>query len=428
MGKIILFLLFICPLVWPEMSPAQMSDDSKGFISFKKNFYPIIMAENSCVRCHSEKNPDFNPAFAVSDAKKSYDYIKHNHFFDPKNVSDSILLKGAQPNMAGKFGMTKETLIGALQKWWDEGEREMPLESQAQSTTQKSETVQTTMLDNTANLPDLETIDVFNKAVVKKASHFVSINASANEPIEFDMGSSSGVGYNENLHRVKLTNSFEFQSTDVTQLQWYLVMKDQTQVSANPFYFQSENYCDSGSYPKPSEHLPSMCKHHPVENVSYDDIQLFLKRLNSLSTTYNYRLPTEAEWEYMAHAGLPSEYAYGWGNDFDGNYAWYDGNSGRRTHEVATKEGIPSPQNMNELIYDMAGNVWQWVQDWYGDYPSGTQTDPPGPSSGSDRVLRGGSWDFDPQFLRSARRGSYSPGFRYYGSIGFRLVRTPRNP
>lgn len=121
-----------------------------------------------------------------------------------------------------------------------------------------------------------------------------------------------------------------------------------------------------------------------------------------MQNEYVYRLPTETEWEFVAKSGLPADYSYGFGGDFDPSYAWFYGNSNNRTHEVALKNGVPSPQDLNEYLYDMSGNVWQWTEDWYdsnyglGEAQLNNQlnnmvTDPVGPSTGSLRVLRGGS-------------------------------------
>lgn len=152
----------------------------------------------------------------------------------------------------------------------------------------------------------------------------------------------------------------------------------------------------------------------PVENVSWDDCQDFIRKLNTL-TGKNFRLPTEAEWEFAARGGNKSRgYKYAGSNNI-GDVAWYEDNSGSKTHVVGTK----SP---NELgIYDMSGNVWEWCQDWYGDYSSASQTNPTGASNGSGRVLRGGSWDFNARYCRSSNRGDYTPDYRYF-SLGLRLV------
>ena len=278
---------------------------------------------------------------------------------------------------------------------------------------------------------------VFDESVVGKAGRFVALKASVQSPIEFEMGSPETQvdrGYGEKLHKVRLTKSFEIQSTDVTQLQWHMVMKDTKM--ATPSYFKNQTNCDPGNFMnvKATDGTQAgICKNHPVEQVSWDDAKKFIKKLNTMQNTYTYRLPTEAEWEYVAKAGLPAEYSYGWGGDFDGNYAWYSGNSKNQTHEVGTKNGVPSPQNPNDLMYDMSGNVWQWIEDWYGEnygltpeQLKVTTQDPQDPSTaGSNRVVRGGGWSYDARVLRSGVRSGYGPGNRYNG-LGFRLVRTGR--
>ncbi len=280
---------------------------------------------------------------------------------------------------------------------------------------------------------------VFDKSIVGKAGHFVKIKATVQNPIEFEMGSPATqkdrYDYNEKLHKVRLTKAFEIQSTDVTQLQWYMVMKDTDK--ATPSNFKEKSNCDTGNFMSvktTTDAQAGICKNHPVEKVSWDDVKEFIKKLNTMQNTYTYRLPTEAEWEYVAKAGLPAEYSYGWGSDFDGSYAWFYGNSKNQTHEVGTRQGVPSPQDLNDLMYDMSGNVWQWVEDWfdanYGLTPEQlkvTTQDPQGLSTaGSDRVMRGGSWGTDAQnLLRSGDRYGYDPGSRDY-DVGLRLVRTGR--
>ena len=128
-----------------------------------------------------------------------------------------------------------------------------------------------------------------------------------------------------------------------------------------------------------------------------------------------YRLPTEAQWEYAARGRkLSRGYTYA-GSDTVGEVAWYGDYSGERTHEVGGKAA-------NELgLHDMSGNVWEWCWDRWGDYRAEAQTHPTGPSSGSDRVLRGGSWRRSATYVRPAARGNYSPSLRGY-NLGFRVV------
>ena len=151
----------------------------------------------------------------------------------------------------------------------------------------------------------------------------------------------------------------------------------------------------------------------PVESVSWDDSQTFIRKLNSL-TGQKFRLPTEAEWEYAARGGRNGGTKYAGSNSID-DVAWYINNSGSSTHDVATKRA-------NDLgIYDMSGNVWEWCQDWYGDYSSSSQTNPQGPSTGSYRVRRGGSWYNLAGDCRVSYRGSFVPDYRY-GNLGLRLA------
>ena len=184
-------------------------------------------------------------------------------------------------------------------------------------------------------------------------------------------------------HSVTLS-SYSIGETEVTQALWKAVM------GSNPSYFKGDDL--------------------PVETVSWNDVQTFISKLNEL-TGANFRLPTEAEWEYAARGGNKSQdYKYS-GSNTVGDVAWYSGNSSSRTHAVATK----AP---NELgIYDMSGNVWEWCQDWYDGYAGTPQTDPQGPDTGSRRVDRGGSWGNRAGGCRVAYRSGGNPG----GGIGLGL-------
>lgn len=198
------------------------------------------------------------------------------------------------------------------------------------------------------------------------------------------------------VHQVTVS-SFSIGQTEVTQDLWQAVMGN------NPSNF-------------PGGQLP-------VESVSWQDCQEFIAALNTL-TGLNFRLPTEAEWEFAARGGNKSEgYRYAGGDNLS-TVGWYSENDSweylrgsgvHGTHAVATRMA-------NELmLYDMSGNVHEWCQDWYGGYETADQVDPTGPATGTARVYRGGSWYFDEWFSRISFRNSVSPGYRSYG-IGLRLV------
>ena len=153
---------------------------------------------------------------------------------------------------------------------------------------------------------------------------------------------------------------------------------------------------------------------YPAYEISYEDVQSFITKLNSL-TGENFRMPTEAEWEFAARGGNKSKgYTYS-GSNTIGDVAWYDDNSGSMAHAVKTKAA-------NELgIYDMSGNVREWCSDWYGTYSSSAQTDPTGPTTGSNRVIRDGSWINKATYCLCAYRNYRIPSLRTY-ALGVRLA------
>lgn len=191
------------------------------------------------------------------------------------------------------------------------------------------------------------------------------------------------------VHSVRLSD-FSIGKYEVTQEEWEAVMGN------NPSYSKGAN--------------------KPVEQVSWNDCQEFIKKLNLL-TGLQFRLPTEAEWEYAARGGNKSKgYKYSGSNNI-GDVAWYCDNSSSTTHQVGTKQP-------NELgIYDMSGNVYEWCSDWYSGsyYSSSPSTNPTGPSTGSGRVSRGGGWGNLAQYCRVSIRNSFFPGSRS-NYIGFRLA------
>ena len=210
----------------------------------------------------------------------------------------------------------------------------------------------------------------------------------------FHMGDNLGIGYgNEQpVHEVCL-NDYYLGKKEVTQSQWEALM---------------------GSNPSSFKNCGSNCA---VENVSWNDTQDFIKRLND-RTGKNYRLPTEAEWEYAARSGRNNEKYAGTSIDKElGDYAWYFANSGSRPHPVGEKK----PNIIG--LYDMTGNLWEWCQDWYGDqyYSESLKNNPQGPIKGSSRVLRGGSWSTQPESVRNTVRGRLTPTYRNNDN-GFRLA------
>jgi formylglycine-generating enzyme required for sulfatase activity len=161
----------------------------------------------------------------------------------------------------------------------------------------------------------------------------------------------------------------------------------------------------------------------PAVYISWEDAQEFITRVNRLSGS-GFRLPTEAEWEYACRAATTSRFY--WGDDpeyQEGDaYAWWPATAINAGEAYAHPVGLLEPNPWG--LFDMAGNAWEWCQDWYGPYAPGDQTDPTGPSTGTERVGRGGSWGaIDPAHCRSAYRGKNRPDYGGSSGIGFRLVR-----
>jgi formylglycine-generating enzyme required for sulfatase activity len=213
---------------------------------------------------------------------------------------------------------------------------------------------------------------------------------------------------NEVQHKVTITKPFYMQTTEVTLKQWWALM-------GKKFFGRRRGSHDM-----------------PVARVSWHDCMKFIKKLNGLNQG-TYRLPTEAEWEYACRAG--STTAYGWGKTIYCNDAMY-GNNTRKANEcvdyiktmgLADDQAAPVEHYKPNAwgIYDMHGNLWEWCQDWYGDYPHGSVVDPRGPDSGSNKLRRGGSWVGFGYRCRSANRAYANPSVKFK-STGFRLVREIR--
>ena len=235
----------------------------------------------------------------------------------------------------------------------------------------------------------------------------VSFNMIKVQGGTFTMGAtaeqgSHGFENDKPTHQVTLSDYY-IGETEVTQELWQAVMGTTIQEQAKKVY-------DTSSY--------GVGNSYPMYYISWDDCQTFITKLNQL-TDKNFRLPTEAEWEYAARGGQKSRgYKYAGSNTLS-DVAWYwEDNSSSKTHPVKQKQA-------NELgLYDMSGNVWEWCQDWYGNYGSAAQTNPIGPWSGSYRVFRGGSWCSSASYCRVADRNNDSPDHRF-NALGFRVVLLP---
>ncbi len=196
-------------------------------------------------------------------------------------------------------------------------------------------------------------------------------------------------------HKVVISKPFYLGKYEITQEQWETVM------GYNPSEFKG--------------------KRRPVENVSWNDCQRFIKQLNKLGQG-TFRLPTEAEWEYACRAGKQTRFY--WGDDPNekeiDDYAWFHGNSEKKTHDV----GLKKPNAWG--LYDMSGNVHEWCQDSYDEnyYSISTSIDPVNDQSNEWRVLRGGNWYYGARYCRSAFRSRSNP-YDAYDNVGFRVTRTP---
>jgi formylglycine-generating enzyme required for sulfatase activity len=244
--------------------------------------------------------------------------------------------------------------------------------------------------------------------------HFVFIPAG-----EFLMGSPDNekdrepgdAGREGPQHEARLTKPFYLGKYEVTQAEWKAVMAN------NPSAFQDDR--------------------NPVEHVYWHDCQAFLKKLNeqgrsarfsvsseeraeARTTSLRFALPTEAQWEYACRAGTQTRFHFGDDLDYKQftEYAWFKDNSGGTTHPVGEKK--PNAWG----LYDMNGNVWEWCEDWYGGYSANEVNDPPGPTTGSSRVYRGGSWLSPGANCRSAVRNHMAPGQRH-SHVGCRVSLRP---
>jgi len=221
-------------------------------------------------------------------------------------------------------------------------------------------------------------------------------------PGRFWMGSPESEvdrGRDEIFHEVIVTKAYWLADTVCTQALWQVV------IGGNPSYFKGEQ--------------------RPLERVSWQNVRDFINKLNQFKPGWELRLPTEAEWEYACRAGTNTPFSFG-GNvtparvNYCGDHYYADGKKGLYRRETVVVKTLP-PNAWG--LYEMHGNVWEWCQDWYGDYPTQFQLDPQGPNTGDDRVLRGGGWYNGGGYVRAAYRLNYRPSDAN-SNTGFRLARS----
>lgn len=259
------------------------------------------------------------------------------------------------------------------------------------NTTPSQSNVPPSIPTNTARHPDPIQQLMDNMVVVQGGTFTMGCTAEQGSDCDSD---------EKPTRRVTLSD-YHIGRYEVTQAQWRAVMGSDPQTLYN-----------------------KGCDQCPVENVSWEDVHIFIGKLSAI-TSLRFRLPTEAEWEYAARGGSKSRgYKYSGSNDID-EVVWYKDNAQSGNTHGAQKTTRPVGQKKaNELgLYDLSGNVWEWCSDWFGNYISSAQTNPTGPSSGSGRVNRGGSWLLNPQFCRVSYRNYSAPANRH-DSLGFRLARS----
>jgi len=226
----------------------------------------------------------------------------------------------------------------------------------------------------------------------------------------FLMGDYENLKDSETLHEVKITNDYWLGRTEVTQAQWQRTMGNKELHPQKPSPFRNVN------------------PDYPIVSVSYFDIKVFLDKLNELSTEYQFRLPTEAEWEYACRAGTKTPFSFG--EFIYDSLANYNATIPSKYTTPGTNRGSPEPVGSyppNQWgVYDMHGNVWEWVSDWYAPYTTVAVTNPTGPTDGIEKVIRGGSWYFGAENAKSSFRRTHKPNLWGF-SIGFRIICEKKN-
>lgn len=344
--------------------PGQHSPFAKCIISYLKDNNGGVISSKD-LEYHVEKNvartTTQNPesAFLFGLGDQSGQFVFRSHGYQPKQV--------AKEPLVSTFGSTPQN------------------EAEAYAQANQTGTLKA-LQEYLSEFPDGALNGLAQSAIIKLEKVGKPVPQS---PIEMILIEGGTFQMTKN-YKVELS-SYEIGKYPVTQKEWQDIMGN------NPSRFKGENL--------------------PVEKVSWNDAMDFLKKINQIFPNFNYCLATEAEWEFAARGGNKSKgFTYAGSNDLE-EVGWYYKNSKNNTHPVGEKKA-------NELgIYDMSGNVWEWCDDWYGDYPNGKFRNPSGPINGSDRVMRGGCWGFVADRCPVSQRSFCNP-YNNYDVIGFRLARS----
>jgi sulfatase modifying factor 1 len=328
--------------------------------------------------------------------------------------SESGESKGPSWLRIGGFGLLAVTVVGFCGCRDDAGEKRTPPAAQ-ETANEQLEKSDTEASANPGGLAATDAPDTEKTAAPKPLqptppdgkdllTNTIGMKLKLIPAGEFQMGSPTGEAHrrdDEHQHRVRISQPFYMQTTEVTQGQWESVMRT-TPWSGKSHVKEGTDY--------------------PASYVSWDDAVEFCRKL-SAKDGVEYRLPSEAEWEYACRGGSSTAYSFGDNASALGDYAWFFGNAFGIGEQYARRVGQKRANGFG--LYDMHGNVYEWCSDWYDSdyYKSSPLADPRGPSGGSDRVYRGCCWCSTPQNVRSALRAASSPDLQ--GSdLGFRVLRS----
>jgi formylglycine-generating enzyme required for sulfatase activity len=350
-------------------------------------------------------------SYAVFPRTRAIEKVMEEHRIERNGMTDPASMKAIGEAVNAQYVLAANVRKLGADNYFSASVLHIVEASQGQGTREKYQTVS----DGLKLMPKIAQTLTGGAAPVRN----VPANMALVEGGTFQMGSTNGGNDEKPVHTVTV-KSFYMGKYVVTQKEWRDIMGTTVAQQRDMEERSWTLYGTGDNYPMYYVNWYEAVEYCNRLSLKEGLVPAYRGSGDSITCDFNatgYRLPTEAEWEYAAKGGNKNflSYEYAGGNSVD-RVAWYDGNSGSSTHPVGTKQ----PNDLD--LYDMSGNLWEWCWDWYERYSSGSQTDPRGASSGTHRILRGGSWGNSAAGVRSACRANNSPSSR--GSLmGFRLVR-----